>query len=79
MSEGEDFIGPDNWATKALRATSQWWRPIIGWACTVNVGLVLVYLPLAEREVPADILYAMLSFDALVVGLRGWEKWKGAR
>jgi len=60
--------------SRLLRATSSWWRPIIGWACTANAWIVLVILPINGVHIAAEELYAMLTFDALVVGIRGFEK-----
>ncbi len=67
-----------NEISRRLRATSVWWRPVAGWACTANVWLVLVILPAMGINIPAEELYAMLAFDGLVIGLRGWEKLKAA-
>ena len=60
--------------SRRLKATTVWWRPVAGWACTANVWLVLVVLPLRDIHIKAEELYAMLAFDGLVIGLRGWEK-----
>lgn len=67
-----------NEISKRLKATSAWWRPVAGWACTANVWIVLVVLPIMGINIPAEELYAMLAFDGLVIGLRGWEKLKAA-
>lgn len=63
--------------SRRLKATTVWWRPLAGWACTANVWLILVVLPVQGVHIKAEELYAMLAFDALVIGLRGWEKYKG--
>lgn len=65
--------------SRRLAATSAWWRPIIGWACTCNAWLILVLLPMRGIHIPSDELYAMLGFDALVIGIRGWEKMRAPK
>jgi len=30
-------------------------------------------------HIPSDELYAMLGFDALVIGIRGWEKMRAPK
>lgn len=67
-----------SYVSKRLLATAAWWRPITGWACTVNAWLILVILPLMGVHTKSDELYAMLAFDGLVIGLRGWEKLKSS-
>ena len=62
--------------SRRLKATTVWWRPVTGWACCANAWLILVVLPAMGTHIKAEELYAMLAFDGLVIGLRGWEKLK---
>jgi len=69
-----DFFKRFGDMSKLLHITTRWWRPLTGWACTVNAWVILVILPLQGVHLKAEELYAMLAFNGLVVGLRGWEK-----
>lgn len=64
-------------ASRWLIATTRWWRPVTGWICVANLFVATVLLPLIARPMAEGELFAILGFDAVVFGLRSYDKMRG--